>query len=54
MVKQVHEIWSEADCPPKSLKSMKKMYNKLILEKKVLVKNKKKYEIRKFDESFDL
>ena len=29
---------------------MKKIYKKLVQEKRVLVKNKKKYEIRKFDE----
>ena len=50
MTNQVHAIWSKADCPPKSIPSLKKMYTKLVQEKKALLRKNQKHELRKFDE----
>ena len=50
MTRQVRAIWSKADCPPKSIPSVKKMYTKLVQDKKALVRKKQRYELRKFDE----
>ena len=44
MAKEVHAIWTAADCPPKAIKTIKILYKKLILEKK---KKKKKDEYLK-------
>ena len=55
MAMEVHDIWAAADCPPKSVYSIKKMFEKMILQRKVLRKKNKKYEIRKLEESvFDV
>ena len=44
MVKEVHSIWTRADCPPKSLKSILNYYKQMLLEKKKLEKRKKMRE----------
>ena len=55
MANDVHVIWSEADCPPKSIPSIIKLFGKLTKKIKVLKKNLKRYELRKLDESvFDV
>lgn len=55
MAKEVHQIWANADCPPKSVKSIAKCFERLLLEKKRINKNKKPHENRKFeDRVFDV
>ena len=49
MAKEIHSIWTRADCPPKSILTIKKMYKKLVLERKSLSKRNKKYELRKLE-----
>ena len=47
MAQKVHDIWLSADCPPKSIKTIKKLYAKLVLQRK---KIKKKHARRTFEE----
>ena len=55
LAKEVHHIWANADCPPKSVKSIAKCFERLLLEKKRINKNKKPHENRKFeDRVFDV
>lgn len=49
MVNQVRSIWLKAHCPPKTTKSMKKMYEKLLLKRKKLAKKNRKHALRKLD-----
>ena len=49
MVNQVHSIWVKAYHPPKTKKSMRKMFSNLTLTRKKLQKKKKKHELRKLD-----
>ena len=56
-VKQVHYIWTQADCPPRTQNTMKKLFDQLVMDRKVLIKNKKSKsrnennELRRFDDA---
>ena len=55
LAKEVHQIWTNADCPPKSVVSIVKCFERLLLEKKRIKKKNKPHENRKFeDRVFDV